>query len=84
MSAAHLAEVDANFAEFEKNLPLLLREHAGKYALYRRRGVIEFFDTFADACRAGRKLYSDGIFSVQDVTDHKNDLGWYSLCLDRS
>jgi hypothetical protein len=75
-----LAEVDANFAVFEQELPALLRSHPGKYALYRHRELIEIFDTWADACRAGRRLYPDDIFSVQEITDRKIDLGWFSLC----
>jgi hypothetical protein len=76
----HLAEVDANFAVFQQELPTLLHTELGKYALYRHGSRVECFDTWADANRAGRKLYPDEVFSVQEVTTRKIDLGFYSLC----
>lgn len=76
----HLAEVDANFAVFERELPDLMRLHRGKFALYRHRKRIEMFDTWADACRAGRKLYPDDVFSVQEISNRPIYLGWFSLC----
>ena len=49
-------EVDANFDAFEKMFADLYREHPGKFALMKDQKTVEFFDTSADAFRAGRKL----------------------------
>ncbi|HEY3233889.1 MAG TPA: hypothetical protein VGJ84_04200 [Polyangiaceae bacterium] len=67
-----------NYEEFSKKLPELLPAHRGKFAVMRDGEVIEFFDTAGDAYLAGQKLYPDGGFSVQEVTDVPVDLGFFS------
>lgn len=75
---ARQIEVDRNLDSFREKLPGLLRDHAGKYALIRHQEVVGFFDTVADALVAGQKLYSDQLFSIQEVTEAKVDLGFFS------
>ena len=70
--------VDRNFDAFLKKLPELIRTHGGKFALLRDGEVVEFFDTARDAMIFGQKTYSDGLFSVQEVTDRIVDLGYFS------
>ena len=67
-----------NYEAFSKKLPELLPAHRGKFALMRDGEVTEFFDTAGDAYLAGQKLYPDGAFSVQEVTDVPVDLGFFS------
>jgi hypothetical protein len=67
-----------NYEAFSKKLPELLPAHRGKFALMRDGEVTEFFDTAGDAYLAGQKLYPDGGFSVQEVTDVPVDLGFFS------
>lgn len=67
-----------NYEAFAKKLPELLPAHRGKFALMRDGEVTEFFDTAGDAYLAGQKLYPDGGFSVQEVTDVPVDLGFFS------
>ena len=71
-------EVRANYDAFMKQLPQLLATHVGKFALMRHGQIVDFFDTPGDANRAGIKLYSDALFSIQEVTDSPVDLGFFS------
>ena len=71
-------EVDRNFEFFQRQLSQLLPDHGGKFALIRDCQIIDFFDTAQDANTAGARLYSDGLFSIQKVTDEIGDLGFYS------
>jgi hypothetical protein len=71
-------ELDRNYAAFQSRLPELLQSHAGQYAVLRHGEIIEFFDTLSDAARFCGREYSDGIFSIQEVTSSRVDLGFYS------
>ncbi|HEX7670179.1 MAG TPA: hypothetical protein VF395_11370 [Polyangiaceae bacterium] len=53
----------------------------GKIRVDARRTIVEFFDTARDAFLAGQKIYADGMFSVQEVTDVPADLGFFSHAL---
>ena len=72
------AEVDDNLEYFREKLPELLQSERGRFALIRHREIIGVFDTLIDAVTAGKKLYSDRIFSIQEVTDAAIDLGFFS------
>ena len=37
--------------------------------------IVDCFDTVVDVVRAGKALYDDGVFSVQEVTGRSIDLG---------
>jgi len=71
-------EVDRNFNFFQKELSQLLPKHRGKFALIRDCQITGFYDTPQDANTAGTQLYSDGLFSIQKVTEEIADLGFYS------
>ncbi len=71
-------EVDRNFAFFQQELPKLLEQHRGKFALIRDSEIAGFYDTAADANTAGSQLYADGLFSIQKVTEDIGDLGFFS------
>jgi len=43
--------------------------------------IVEFFDTAADAFRAGQRLYQDQGFSIQEVTDSEVALGSFSYAV---
>jgi hypothetical protein len=75
------SEVRRNYEAFVQKLPEILSLHRGKFALMHDADVVEFFDTAADAFRAGRKLYTEGRFSIQEVTDAVADLGFFSHAL---
>ena len=71
-------EVDRNYLIFRKQLPNLLHQHRGKFALIRDGQVLSFYDTALDAQTAGSQLYPDGLFSIQKVSEEVGDLGLYS------
>ena len=71
-------EVDRNYEAFQARLPELLPTSRGQWALLRHGEVEVIFDTARDAQLAGEKLFDDGLFSVQQVTDGVVDLGWFS------
>jgi hypothetical protein len=71
-------ELTENYAAFEKMLPELLKSSAGKYALLRNRGLVEIFDTAAEAHSAGTSRFDDGLFSVQKVRPGTINLGLFS------
>lgn len=75
------AEVRANFAAFQSRLPELLKTHAGKFAVMRRGEIVEYFDTLTDAARFGARMYPDDMYSVQEVTDRRIELGLFSVAL---
>ncbi len=70
-----------NYEAFQKLLPSLLPQHRGKSALMRDGELVEVYDTPRDAYVTGQKLYEDGRFSIQEVTDEVEDLGYFSYAL---
>lgn len=70
--------IDENYQAFLVLLPELLKTHPGKFLVMRDGKPAEFFDTARDAMVFGVRTYEDGLFSVQEVTDKKADLGYYS------
>jgi hypothetical protein len=71
-------EVDNNLKFFLEELPKIPQIQRGKFAILRNREIIGFYDTAIDAFRAASTAFSDGIFSIQQVTDTAIDLGYYS------
>jgi hypothetical protein len=75
------SEVKRNYEAFRKKLPDLLKTRRGKFALIHEGEIVEFFDTAGDSYRAGLKLYGEGGFSIQEVTDAVVDLGFFSYAV---
>ncbi len=76
-------EIRKNYEAFKRMLPSLAVSHPGKFALMRGGEIVEIFDTANDAYRAGMKLFEDGLFSVQEITEAPVDLGFYSHTVPR-
>jgi hypothetical protein len=74
-------EVDKNYEVFQRLLPQIINEHRGAYALMHSGEVVTYFTTAVDARAAGEKLFPDGIFSIQHVTDTPIDLGYFSYAI---
>lgn len=72
------SEIERNLAFFLGELPSLQSAHAGKFALLRHQRIEGYYDTVADALRAGNAQFADKIFSIQQVTSSAADLGFYS------
>lgn len=66
---AHQKQIEENYEAFKRKLPELMKTNVGQFALMKDKKIIEFMDTFADACKFGYKLYGLKPFSVQEVTD---------------
>lgn len=75
---AESTQLDLNYFAFRSQLPELLRTHAGKYALLYKQQIVSYFDSALDAITAGHEKYGDGEYSVQEVTDEIENLGFYS------
>jgi hypothetical protein len=73
-------EIDQNYSFFKQNLPDLMKDHRGRYALLSGKAIVGIYDTVRDAQTTGEKLYPDGMFSIQQITDASVDLGFFSLC----
>jgi hypothetical protein len=71
-------EIEENLDFFVKELPKISPNQLGKFALIRHKSIAGYFDTVADAVGTGNKLYSDKLFSIQQVTDIPVDLGFFS------
>lgn len=71
-------EVDRNYEAFKTMLPELLKNDAGRTALMRGGKVVACFDTDRDAIEAGRKMFEDQRFSIQEITNRAVDLGYFS------
>lgn len=71
-------QVEKNFQAMLERLDEYMVFHENKYALMRNEEVIEFYDSWEDAYKTGRKFYEDGLFSVQEITKTPIDLGYFS------
>ena len=70
--------VNNNYEAFQKILPSILQEKEGKHALLANGEVVDYFDTARDAQLAGEKLFPNGEWSVQEVTNTPINLGFWS------
>ena len=77
-------EIERNFAAFQEKLPELLQSHAGKFAVIRNQEIVDFFDTMADAAKFAARSFPDGMFSIQEVTERRIQLGFFSVALDNA
>jgi hypothetical protein len=74
-------EVDRNYEAFIKELPNIIRDHRGQYALMKNGRIINYFSTAADARMAAEAFITDGLFSIQQVTDAPIDLGYFNYAV---
>ncbi len=56
----------------------VMTDHAGKYVLLRKSELIQKFDTAGDALIYAQAQFPDGLYSIQEVTGHIIDLGYFS------
>lgn len=71
-------EVDRNYDVFRQELPALIKDHRGKYALMKDQKIINFFSSAEDARAAAVAFIPDNIFSIQQVVDTPIDLGYFN------
>lgn len=75
---AQQLEVDKNFQAFRAQLNEILTQHLGQFAVMKNGKIIEYFDSFNDAFKYASGTFSDGLFSVQEVSGEVADLGFLS------
>ena len=63
------SQVEQNYEAFIEHLPSLAMHYSGKFALMHNKEIVGFLDTAGDAHWIGIRLYGDGKFSIQEVTD---------------
>ena len=78
---AKMAEIDRNLQAFLAMLPDLLKEHAGEHALMHSGQVVAYFPSALDAQIAGNQRFEATEFSIQQVTEQAEELGFYSYAL---
>ncbi len=71
-------EVDRNFEAFATMLPELLQRAPGKYALLHREKLAGLYDKALDAFIEGVQRFGENEYSVQEVTQQSDNLGFYS------
>lgn len=71
-------QVERNFCAFLSKLPDILATARGRFALLHDEEIKDFFDRAADAVAEGSKRFGQGAFSVQEVTEEVESLGFYS------
>jgi hypothetical protein len=76
--ARQRSEVDRNYDAFVRVLGGILFEHRDQLALMRDGQIVGFYDTPKQALKAATEKFSDGIYSIQEVTDEPIDLGFWS------
>ncbi len=69
------AEVGLNYQIFLTDLPRLIVDNRGRYAVYRRQRFVDIFDTFSAAVAYGNQRYTDRLFSVQEIDDEPLAVG---------
>jgi hypothetical protein len=75
-------EIERNLERFMEELPGLVRDHNGQYALNRHGEIKAFFDSPLDAQIAGNRQFDDEMFSIQHVKEAAEELGYFSYAVD--
>lgn len=78
MTTLHANQVDLNYEAFLEKLPELMADHAGSFVLLHNRKVIDFFRSSLEATLEGSKRFGPDDFSIQEVSDEPDHLGFYS------
>lgn len=71
-------EIELNFAAFQNQVSDLVPAKEGKFALMHSQSIEGFFDSLTEAIVTGHRRFSDGMFSIQQVTAAPMDLGFLS------
>lgn len=78
MATIPVSETERNYAAFLSQLRDLIDDHRGKFALLHTQKVQGFFDSPVHAVIEGNRRFGSGSYSVQEVTDEIESLGFYS------
>lgn len=72
------SEIAKNFDSFQRTLAAILPSQRNRFALLRHGAIVDFFDTPGGADDAGNARFSDGLYSIQQVTEEPVELGLYA------
>lgn len=78
MSAELDREIDRNLFAFLPRIPGLLPDHEGEYAVLRNQEIVSLHKRLRDALDEAGAMFSDGLFSIQQVTERPVELGFFS------
>ncbi|WP_417320269.1 hypothetical protein [Erythrobacter aureus] len=70
-------EVQKNLFAFLPKLKSLLPDHEGHFALLRDQEIASIHTSLSEALKKGYTEFSDGLFSIQKVTDRPVELGMF-------
>ena len=65
-----------NFLFFEGVVREYIDQHEGEFALVHGQSVVGFYERPFEAAEAGYAQFSDGLFSIQKVSERPADLGF--------
>jgi len=68
------AQLDLNFAAFEKKLDKLAKKHLDSYVLMRNGRMYGFYSSWQKAAAEARKRWKDGIFSAPQIDNRVYDV----------
>lgn len=71
------AEIDRNLFAFLPQIPTLLEQHRGEYALLRDQHIISLHKRLSEALAAAEAKFPDELFSIQQVTDKPIEQGFF-------
>ena len=78
MDALLDTEIDRNLFAFLPEVPRLLADHAGEYAVLRHQRIVSLHEKLSEALETAQTQFLDGLFSIQQVTDKPVELGFFS------
>jgi hypothetical protein len=82
MAEARELEIRQNYSFFKGVVASLMDQHAGQYALIRRREIVGYYASAGEAVTDGARQFGDSPFSVQRVINRPIDLGFLSHATD--
>lgn len=60
-------DLERELKVFEEKLPELLKQHAGKFVLIHEDDVVDFYNAYEDAIRAGYEKFGPTPFLVKKI-----------------
>jgi hypothetical protein len=78
LDAERVHEIERNFQAFQIEMAKMPDSEDGKFALLHGATIQGVFEKLADAIVAGHRQFSDGMFSIQEVSREALDLGYFS------
>jgi len=75
-------EIERNLFAFLPLLPRLLPDNEGSFAVLRQQKIQSIHKKLSDALKTAQAEFSDGLYSIQRITDKPVELGMFSNAND--